>query len=72
MTAMVDNFAAKVDQYLLNWVVKYCLCATESMKSVHYQRVSGCPLLRECLSIEVIGSAVGLFRSVRYIVEVCY
>ena len=70
---MVDNCAAKVDQYLLNWVVKYCLCATESMKSVHYERVAGCPLLRGCLSIEVIGrlSAVGIFRSVRNIVEVC-
>ena len=66
---MVDNFAAKVDQYLLNWGR---LCATESMKSVHYQRVTGCPLLRGCLSIEVIGSAVGVFGSVRYIVEVCY
>ena len=32
----------------------------------------GCPLSRGCLSIEVNGRTVGIFRSVCYIVDVCY
>ena len=40
--------------------------------SVIRRRVAGCPLFRDCLSIEVNGRAIGTFRIVRYIVGVRY
>ena len=69
---MVDNLAEKVDKCSLNRGCCVLLAYNWDRENCPLYGVARCPLFRGCLSIEVIGRAVGTFRIVRYIVGVCY
>ena len=68
--AMVDNFAEKIDECLLN---RGCyvlfVCNWDREKCLPY-RVAGCPLFRGFQCVDVYGETIGTFRIVRYVVGV--
>ena len=66
----MDNLAIKVDDCPLNRDRQVLFAYNWDRENCPLYGVTGCPLFRDCLSIEVNGRTVRTFGIVRYIVGV--